>query len=125
MAQKHVVVRSYLTQRVFFSLALPRHPFQTNLQSRQTDSLTFASLYASLDCAIVTGRGENKRIIVKAKVTDLEQVSEFEYRGATITESAASENEVKNRVGIGVSTLAEMNAIWRAKKLKVKGKISS
>ena len=96
---------------MFFSLALPRHPFQKNHQSRLTDSLRFASLYASLDCAIVTGRGENKRIIVKAKVTDLEQVREFEYRGATITESAASEKEVKNRVGIGLSTSAEMNTI--------------
>ena len=60
---------------------------------------------------MVTGRDQNERIIVKAKGKDLEQVSEFKYLGATITENAASENAVKNRVGIGVSTLAEMNTI--------------
>ena len=74
---------------------------------------------------MVTGRDQNERIIVKAKGKDLEQVSEFKYLGAPITENAASEKEVKNRVGIGVSTLAEMNTIWRAKKLKIKGKINS
>ena len=74
---------------------------------------------------MVTGRDQNERIIVKAKGKDLEQVSEFKYLGAPITENAASEKEVKNRVGSGVSTLAEMNTIWRAKKLKIKGKINS
>ena len=72
---------------------------------------------------MATGRGQNERIIVKAQGKDLEQVSEFKYLGATITENAASEKEIKNRVGIGLSTLPEMNAIWRAKTLKVKGKI--
>ena len=95
MTQKQVVVRSYLTQRVIFSLALPRHPFQTNLQSRITDCLRLASLYASFDCTMVNGRDQNERIIVKAKGKDLEQVSEFKYLRATITENAAIEKEVK------------------------------
>ena len=64
---------------------------------------------------MVTGHDQNERIIVKAKGKDLEQVSEFKYLGAPITDNAASEKEVKNRVGIGVSTLAEMNTIWRVK----------
>ena len=100
MTQIQVLVRSYLTQRVIFSLALPRHPFQTNLQSRLTDCLRLASLYASLDYTMITGRDKNERIIVEVKGKDQEQVGEFKYLGATITENAASKKEVKNRVGI-------------------------
>ena len=47
---------------------------------------------------MVTGRDQNERIIVKAKGKDLEQVSEFKYLGAPITENAASEKEVKNNL---------------------------
>ena len=44
---------------------------------------------------MVNGRYQNERIIVKAKGKDLEQVSEFKYLRATITENAAIEKEVQ------------------------------
>lgn len=68
--------------------------------------------------------GNNVNTTVKIGNNVLDQVKEFKYLGAHITEDGTSTREVKTRIAIATQQLSKMKKIWCSRSISMKVKIN-
>ena len=73
---------------------------------------------------MITGECNQK---IQATITvngkELEQVKQFKYLGALITEDSKSNREIKTRIGAATSALVKLDKVIKDKKLSTKIKM--
>ena len=66
---------------------------------------------------------EHKDINIRCDEREVQQVSQFKYLGAIVTEEADCRTEINARLGQGRSLLKKLSKIWKSRSLTVKSKL--
>ena len=68
--------------------------------------------------------GSDGNVEVHVGGEELETVTQFKYLGATITDDAKSVQEIKIRIAVAASSLADLKPIWREKNISIASRMS-
>ena len=66
---------------------------------------------------------QQKTVDIKIEGETLEQVTEFTYLGAVITEDGRSTKDIKRRIGLAAAMFGTMNKIWRSNNITTATKV--
>ena len=66
---------------------------------------------------------EHEELQITVGGNQLEQVPEFVYLGAVISEDGSCEADIKRRIGLAAGTFGNLTTIWKAKNITIKTKV--
>ncbi|XP_072039417.1 uncharacterized protein [Amphiura filiformis] len=96
----------------------------SDLTRRLDDSARRLVMEISAAKSKVLKMGSDEIVEVHVGGEELETVTQFKYLGATITDDAKSVQEIKIRIAVATSSLANLKPIWRDKNISMAARMS-
>jgi hypothetical protein len=96
-------------QRITTNIDLQSKRFGLNINTEKTKVMSIGKEHEDLQITV----GGNQ----------LEQVPEFVYLGAVISEDGSCEADIKRRIGLAAGTFGNLTTIWKAKNITIKTKV--
>ena len=95
-------------QRITTNIDLQSKRFGLNINTEKTKVMSIGK--------------EHEEVKITVGGNQLEQVPEFVYLGAVISEDGSCEADIKRRIGLAAGTFGSLTTVWKAKNITIKTK---